>query len=244
MKVISITKENILFVLYVVVIVAGLTVIMRYQTVPASSFSMPLSKKIILIDAGHGGVDPGKISGSTLEKDINLEISKRLQEYLEQGDATVFMTRIDDSDLAQTKKSDMHYRKLTANTSKADIFVSIHQNSFPNASVKGAQVFYFNQSDNSKRLAECIQREMKAFVNYQNKFEAKENSNYYVLKQTSMPAVIVECGFLTNSGEKANLRTPEYQNRVAWAIYMGIIDYFHGISSDEITPAPRTIPID
>jgi N-acetylmuramoyl-L-alanine amidase len=227
MKVISVTKENILIVIYVLIIVAGLAVTMRYQTVPTAAFSMPLSKKIILIDAGHGGADPGKISAKTLEKDINLAIAKQLQTYLEQGDATVFMTRIDDSDLAQSKKSDMYSRKLTANTSKADIFISIHQNSFPDGSVQGAQVFYFNRSNNSKRLAECIQAELKSFVNYRNRFDAKENGNYYVLRQTTMPAVIVECGFLTNYNEKTKLLNPDYQDRLAWAIYMGVLDYFH-----------------
>ncbi|MDR3238754.1 MAG: N-acetylmuramoyl-L-alanine amidase [Clostridiales bacterium] len=238
MKVISVTKESILIVIYVLVIVAGLAVTMRYQAVPTSSFAMPLSKKIVLIDAGHGGVDPGKVSGKTEEKDINLAIAKQLQAYLEQADATVFMTRIDDADLANSKKSDMYHRKLTANTSQADIFVSIHQNSFPDSSVQGAQVFYFNRSDNSKRLAEFIQKELKSFVNYQNRFEAKENGNYYVLKQTSMPAVIVECGFLTNAGEKAKLLNEDYQDRLAWAIYMGILDYFHDTGEPAAPPEP------
>jgi N-acetylmuramoyl-L-alanine amidase len=136
------------------------------------------------------------------------------------------MTRVDDSGLAQSKKSDMYSRKLTANTSKADIFVSIHQNSYPDSRVQGAQVFYFNQSDDSRRLAECIQKEIKAFVNYRNKYEAKENSNYYVLRQTMMPAVIVECGFLSSPNEKYKLVNPDYQDRLAWAVYMGIVDYF------------------
>jgi N-acetylmuramoyl-L-alanine amidase len=227
MKVISVTKENILIVIYVIAIAAGLAMTMRLQTVPTSTFSLPLSKKIVLIDAGHGGYDPGKIAGKSNEKDINLDIAKKLQGYLETGDATVIMTRIDDTGLANTKKSDMYSRKLTANTSNADIFVSIHQNSYPQSSVHGAQVFYFNSSDNSKKLAECIQKELKSSVDYQNKFDPKENSNYYVLRQTSMPAVIVECGFLTNPGEKEKLLDSDYQDRIAWAIYMGIIDYFN-----------------
>jgi len=226
MKIISVTKERILIGVYLLIIVIGLTVTIRNETVMTSSVSMPLSKKIILIDAGHGGWDPGKVSGKTEEKIINLEISKKLQAYLEQADATVFMTRVDDTDLAHTKKSDMYSRKITADTSSADIFVSIHQNSFPDSSVQGAQVFYFNQSDNSKRLAECIQNEIKSFVINKNKYEAKENSSYYVLKQTKMPAVIVECGFLTNPNEKSNLQDSDYQDRIAWAIYMGIVDYF------------------
>ena len=226
MKIISITKEKILIAVYVLVIIIGLTATIRNETVLTSTISMPLSKKIILIDAGHGGLDPGKVSGKIEEKNINLEIAMKLQSYLEQADAMVFMTRVDDSGLAGSKKSDMYSRKLTANTSNADIFVSIHQNSFPKSSVQGAQVFYFNSSDNSRRLAECIQKEIKAFVNYNNRFEPKENSNYYVLKQTTMPAVIVECGFLTSPNEMNKLINPDYQDRLAWAIYMGIVDYF------------------
>jgi len=226
MKVISVTKEKILIGVYLLVIVIGLIVTYRNKTVMTSSVSMPLSKKIILIDAGHGGYDPGKVSGSTQEKTINLAIAQKLQAYLEQADATAFMTRVDDSDLARTKKSDMRSRKLTADTSSADIFVSIHQNSYPSSSVKGAQVFYFNHSDNSKRLAQCIQNELKSFIDNDNKREVTENSSYYVLKNTSMPAVIVECGFLTNPSEKGMLQDPDYQDKIAWAIYMGIVDYF------------------
>ncbi|MDR1640450.1 MAG: N-acetylmuramoyl-L-alanine amidase [Clostridiales bacterium] len=234
MKVISVTKENILLVIYVIAIAAGLAITWRMQAVPTSTFAMPLSKKIVLIDAGHGGYDPGKVSGSSNEKDINLNIAKKLQAYLETADATVIMSRVDDTGV-KSKKSDMYTRKLIANSSSADIFVSIHQNSFPNSGVHGAQVFYFNRSDNSKKLAENIQKELKGFVDYQNKFEAKENSNYYVLKQTSMPAVIVECGFLTNAAEKAKLLEEDYQDRLAWAIYMGIVDYF---TQQEQAPAP------
>ena len=233
MKVISVTKEKILIGVYLFVIVIGLMLTLRNETVMTSNVSMPLSKKIILIDAGHGGLDPGKVSGSTEEKTINLAIAQKLQSYLEQADATVFMTRVDDSDLARSKKSDMYSkksdmysRKLTADTSNADIFVSIHQNSYPSSNVSGAQVFYFNRSDNSKRLAECIQNELKLFINNNNKREVSENSSYYVLKKTSMPAVIVECGFLTNPNEKGLLLDSEYQEKIAWAVYMGIVDYF------------------
>jgi len=226
MKIISVTKEKILIGIYLLVIVIGIVFTLRNETVMTSNISMPLSKKIILIDAGHGGADPGKVSGSTQEKTINLAIAQKLQSYLEQADAITFMTRVDDSDLAQTKKSDMYSRKLTADTSNADIFVSIHQNSYPNSSIQGAQVFYFNQSENSKRLAVCIQNELRSFINNNNKREVTENSNYYVLRRTSMPAVIVECGFLTNPNEKNLLLDSDYQDRIAWAVYMGIVDYF------------------
>ena len=208
------------------IITAGFTAAAKHVAAEASTVSMPLSRKIILIDAGHGGADPGMVAGSTLEKNINLAIAQDLQSYLEQADATVFMTRIDDSGLARTKKSDMYSRKLIADTSKADIFVSIHQNSYSSSRAQGAEVFYFNRSKNSKRLAESIQNELKLFINNNNKHEVMENSNYYVLKKTTMPAVLVECGFLTNPSEREKLLTADYQERMAWAIYMGIVDYF------------------
>jgi N-acetylmuramoyl-L-alanine amidase len=191
------------------------------------AFAMPLERRVIVVDAGHGGWDPGMVSGRVDEKDINLQIAQKLQTFLELGGATVIITRLDDSDLSKSKSGDMAVRRRIANTSRADIFVSIHQNAFGQSSVHGAQVFYFNESDNSKKLATAIQDRIKAFALPYNRFTARANSNYFVLKQTEMPAVLVECGFLTNPGEKAKLLTEGYQEKIAWAIYLGIVDYFY-----------------
>jgi len=193
---------------------------------PATVYALPLSRKVVVIDAGHGGFDPGMVSGKVEEKHINLGIAQKLQTFLEQGGATVIITRLDDSSLGKGKSSDMNARKLIANTSHADIFVSIHQNAYSSSNVKGAQVFYFNESDNSEKLAKLVQARLKEFVDPANKFSHKANSNYYVLKQTMMPAVLVECGFLTNSSERKKLTSEEYQEKVAWGIYLGIVDYF------------------
>ncbi|MCL2285939.1 MAG: N-acetylmuramoyl-L-alanine amidase [Firmicutes bacterium] len=191
-----------------------------------SAHQLPLSRKIIVIDAGHGGWDPGMVSGKVEEKDINLNIAKKLQVFLEQGGATVIITRIDDSDLANNKSGDMSVRRLIANTSNADIFISIHQNSYATPNVKGAQVFFFNESDNSQKLANLVQNRIKEFVDSGNKFKPRANSNYFVLKQTEMPAVLVECGFLTNYNERQKLSSEAYQEKMAWGIYLGIVDYF------------------
>jgi len=193
----------------------------------ATAHAMPVSGKVIVIDAGHGGWDPGMVSGKVEEKDINLSIAKKLQVFLEQGGAMVIITRLDDSDLAKNKAGDMQARRLIANTSSADIFVSIHQNSYHSSNVKGFQAFYFNESDNSKKLATCIQDSMKEFVNPNNKLGSRANKNYYVLKQTEMPAVLIECGFLTNHGERGKLTDKAYQEKIAWGIYMGIVNYFN-----------------
>jgi N-acetylmuramoyl-L-alanine amidase len=197
-----------------------------WDSVPV--FNMPVAKKVVVLDAGHGAWDPGKISGTIEEKDINLAIVQKLQAYLEEGGATVIVTRQDDTSLGDSKAVDMRVRSLIANKSNADIFVSVHQNSFTNAGVHGAQVFYFNQSDDSEKLGDCIQTQLKEFADPANRFLPKPNANYYVLKQTTMPAVIVECGFLSNSGDRKKLSTDEYQEKVAWGIYLGIIDYFDG----------------
>jgi len=193
----------------------------------AIAHAMPLSRKIIVLDAGHGGWDPGMVSNKVEEKGINLSITQKLQVFLEQGGATVIITRLEDKALGDKKSSDMHARRLIANTSHADIFVSIHQNSYSSSNVKGFQAFYFNESDNSMKLAGCIQDRLKEFVNPGNRLGAKANKNYFVLKQTVMPAVLVECGFLTNPGERNMLTTDEYQEKIAWGIYLGIVDYFN-----------------
>ena len=197
---------------------------------------MPLARKVVVIDAGHGGWDPGMVSGKVDEKDINLAIAKKLQVFLEQGGATVIVTRLEDEALANKKVGDMQARRLIANTAHADIFVSIHQNSYKSPNVRGFQAFYFNESDNSKKLANCIQAKLKEFVNPGNKHDARANKNYYVLKETSMPAVLVECGFLTNSSDRSKLTGDEYQEKIAWGIYLGIVEYFNSPAPAQSSP--------
>lgn len=217
---------------FAVVICAGFV----FAPMCAHAHPMPLAHKVIVLDPGHGGWDPGMVSGKVEEKHINLSIVQKLQNYLELGGATVIITRIDDSDLANSKSGDMNARRLIANTSHGDIFVSIHQNSFNAASVKGAQVFFFNESDNSQKLATMVQDRIKEFVDTGNKFKPKANGNYYVLKQTEMPAVLVECGFLTNANERQKLTSESYQEKMAWGIYMGIVDYFTKTTEAVTTP--------
>ncbi len=226
MKVFSIKKETILFFTYLTVIIIGVIKIYKDETV--ATFSMPISKKIIAIDSGHGGWDPGKVSADEkLEKDINLQIAKKLQSYLEQGGSTVLMTRTTDEALGERKSIDMRERIVIANDYKSDILVSIHQNSYPKETVQGAQVFYFENFENSKKLAENVQEEIKAFVDPENRREAKANTNYYLLKKSKTPAIIVECGFLSNPSDTNKLSDNEYQEKIAWAIYKGIIKYFN-----------------
>lgn len=224
MKISNIRIEKILIVIYSVIIVVTLIKVKRYNEV--LSTYLPVSQKVILIDAGHGGEDPGAMVGKTLEKNINLKISMKLKAYLEQGGSYVLMSREEDEALAKDKKADMYRRKVLANSSEADIFVSIHQNYNSNFGAKGAQVYYFEKSEKSKALGLCIQEEIKKIANPSNKMTSMANTDYYVLRQTTMPAVLVECGFMSNSGEKWKLTTDEYQEKIAWAIYSGIVKYF------------------
>lgn len=225
MKVFSIKKESIIFVICMGIILANLINSIGNETKP--TFSMPLSNKIILIDAGHGGWDPGKVASNNIfEKDINLAIAKKLQEYLEQSGAFVFMTRVEDEALSDKKMKDMLNRKEISNSTSADMMVSIHQNSFSQEKVKGAQVFYYKESESGKKLAEFIQTEIKKNIDENNNRVAKTNSDYYILRKIKIPSVIVECGFLSNNNELEKLTSDEYQNKIAWAIYLGILDYY------------------
>ncbi|MBQ9092334.1 MAG: N-acetylmuramoyl-L-alanine amidase CwlD [Anaerotignum sp.] len=191
----------------------------------------PMLDATIVLDAGHGGWDPGKTgTAGANEKDLNLAVTEKLSEYLEQGGAEVILTREDDDALGSGKKTDMAERKRIANESGADILVSIHQNAFPSAKAKGAQVFYHKNSANGKVLAECVQESLRSRVDGSNQRQAKENKDYYILRTTEIPAVIVECGFLSNQEEEKLLNDAGYQEKLAWAIYCGILDYFEKTS--------------
>lgn len=192
---------------------------------------MPVNEKIVILDAGHGGWDPGKagVQGEH-EKEINLKIMTRLQMLLEQGGATVHITRATDEALGDTKSEDMANRRIIADEMMGDILVSIHQNAFSDAKAKGAQVFYHHTSDSGQQLADLIQFYLTSFADPENHRESKSNDDYYILRSTSMASVLVECGFLSNPEEERRLNTEEYQEKIAWSIYMGILKYFEKVS--------------
>lgn len=188
---------------------------------------LPVGAKTIILDAGHGGWDPGKTGhGGADEQEINLAIVKKLQAYLEQGGARVYVTRADAAALGKTKNEDMRVRKEMINSANADILVSIHQNAFPSSSVKGAQVFYHTNSTQGERLADCIQEALRTHTDPDNTREKKPNSDYYILRTTEIPAALVECGFLSHTEEERKLNDDAYQEKVAWGIYCGILNYF------------------
>lgn len=188
---------------------------------------------VVVIDSGHGGNDPGKIGvDGSLEKDINLQIAKKLKAYLEASDVKVVMTREDDRGLYQEsdrnkKMADMKNRCALITETAPDLIVSIHQNSYHEESVYGGQVFYYKSSEKGKRLAELIQKRFDYVLGEKNRRLAKPNGNYYLLLHVKEPIVIVECGFLSNWNEAAALKTDEYQERMAWTIHMGIMEYLN-----------------
>jgi len=196
------------------------------DTAPVMSYAV--ANKVIVIDPGHGGPDPGAKGQISQEKDITLAISQNLARYLSQAGALVIVLRQDDDDLAgnfkgsllQRKRKDLSLRVAKAEDSHADLFISIHTNADPSPRWYGAQTFYNPKSEASKKLAEAIQGEMKRILG-NTKREAKIGS-YYILDKTPMPAVIVEVGFLSNPQEERLLNSSEYQSKVAYAIFSGI----------------------
>lgn len=188
-------------------------------------------KKIIVIDPGHGGFDPGKVGvNEVLEKDINLKISLLLKDVLESEGYEVILTRKEDCGLygstdSNKKRADMQKRVEIINSSNAVLAVSIHQNSFEQESSKGAQVFYHQESEKGKVLGETLQETIKSVIADGNHRVAKANDSYYMLRKTQCPLVIVECGFLSNQAEAKLLTEDEYQKKMAGAIRDGIKKY-------------------
>ncbi len=197
--------------------------------------ALPLSGKLVLIDPGHGGIDAGASANNAVEKELNLEISKTLQKYIEQSGGIAILTRTEDSNTADPerqkgisqKMSDLKERKKDVTDYKADMFISIHMNKFQQPQYKGAQVFYTDdKSGEGKRLGDTIQQAIKDTVDDGNKRKAKNGNSIYVLKDNAVPSALVECGFLSNPQEAELLKTKDYQRRIAWGIYLGIVRFF------------------
>ncbi len=188
---------------------------------------------VVVIDAGHGGKDPGKIGvNGAQEKEINLSIAKKLEQLLKQNDVAVVMTRCEDKDLASEtaenrKNEDLRERVRKIEEAQPVLAVSIHQNSYPEEEVSGAQVFYYTDSEQGKRLGKILQARLKEELNDENHRVAKASKEYYLLKRSSVPTVIVECGFLSNEKEAELLTQEEYQEKIAFSLLLGIMEYIN-----------------
>ncbi|WP_194191697.1 N-acetylmuramoyl-L-alanine amidase [Clostridium chrysemydis] len=184
-------------------------------------------KTSILIDPGHGGIDGGARSkNGTLEKDLNLEISKRLKDSLSKRGYKVSMTREQDLELSSKKREDLDLRCLKKKEVKSDIFISIHQNIFPKVTSKGAQIWY-SSNEKSKLLAESIQSSIKENLQPNNNRLSKDaKGDYKILKDGNLGAnIIIECGFLSNYDDEANLKSSEFQQKLVDSIVIGVERY-------------------
>ncbi|HPT82815.1 MAG TPA: N-acetylmuramoyl-L-alanine amidase CwlD [Limnochordia bacterium] len=204
--------------------------------VPAStSRTQGLSGRTIVLDAGHGGIDPGAVSPKgVLEKDITLAIARELEHLLSRAAVFVIMVRQGDYDLADSseqhlltrKRQDLERRVRIAEEAGADLYLSIHANFFPSSIWSGAQTFYYESDPAGERLAKCIQAELVKRLGPNTR--AAKVGDFRVLRDTSMPAALVEVGFLSNPREAELLADPAYQKRVAEAIFAGLYNYYQG----------------
>ena len=210
-----------------ILIIAGLIMLNRNLGEFVTSDEIKVSENTVVLDAGHGGSDPGKVGvNGVLEKDLNLQITMRVKEILEQKGIQVMLTRQTDEMLCQEnaenrKQEDMKKRVEVINEMNPFLAVSIHQNSYTDPQASGAQVFYYSESQEGKKMAELIQNALLQ-MDSDNKRVAKSNDSYYLLKRTKAPTIIVECGFLSNPSEAEKLKTKEYQETIANAIVKGI----------------------
>lgn len=189
---------------------------------------------VIIIDAGHGGEDSGAVANGVLEKDVNLDIALKLRDFLLSSGYTVVMTR--DSDISiydssaatvrEKKVSDLHNRLSIINGSEDNILISIHQNKFEQSKYYGAQMFYSKNNPESQILAESIRQSVTGLLQPENKRELKPaDKTIYILNKATVPAVIVECGFLSNPDEAQKLSDENYRKKMAFAIYCGFLNY-------------------
>lgn len=226
-------QNRILKLVMVGILMVSMFVVAREGAVYVNSLQVENKKGVcVVIDAGHGGSDPGKVGiNNQLEKELNLKIAEILKGFLQAEGVEVVMTRqsddgLYDEDASNKKVQDMKRRLEIIEKADPEIVVSIHQNSYHEEYVKGAQVFYYSTSENSRQLAEVIQEQLKS-LDPDNRREAKGNDSYFLLKKTSKPIVIVECGFLSNREEAEKLSSDLYQEKMAWNIHMGIMKYLN-----------------
>ncbi|MGN1266467.1 MAG: N-acetylmuramoyl-L-alanine amidase CwlD [Dorea sp.] len=211
----------------VILVIAGLVMLNRNLGEYVTSEKIETKGNVVVLDPGHGGEDPGKVGvNDALEKDINLAIAKKVKKYLEKSKIEVVMTREEDKMLSpensrNKKIEDMKERVKIIDESNAALAVSIHQNSYQESAIKGAQVFYYAHSQQGENAAKIMQDALLK-VDESNTRQAKANETYYLLKRTKIPTIIVECGFLSNPEEVEKLATEEYQDKIAKAIVEGI----------------------
>lgn len=229
MKLIIFKKSIIITIISI--IIAGIAIGLCASALVTTA-STSQGERVIVIDAGHGGIDAGVVGRLTdvKESDINLAIAKQLKSYFSEAGFVVVMTRTSNGGLyglptSGFKKRDMQKRKQIIEECSADMVISVHQNSCPLESRRGGQVFFNPASECGKELAERIQLSLNEMEECVKKSNALAG-DYYMLKCTESPSVIVECGFLTNGEDEKLLSSPVYQKSVAYAIFKGAVSYY------------------
>ena len=203
--------------------------ICTFNFVEAGTNELPLLGKVIYLDPGHGGLDPGAMYKNIKEKNINLQISKNLEKRLTKLGAIVYLTRYDDYDLSvnntiNRKRSDLSRRGNIINKSDCDLFLSIHLNAENTGIWKGAQTFYNTNNKENKKIAELLQQQFKEDSN--SKRKAKNKNDLYLQKRINRPGVLIEVGFLSNASERYLLKQEKYQDKVTLSIANALLKYF------------------
>ncbi len=222
---------------FILLIVFIFLIINAYNnlSISANSVMPENSKHTIIIDAGHGGDDGGAVSNNLTEKDINLKISKILSDIFVTNGYKVVMTRNNDNSIESTgetlrerKVSDMKNRLQIYNSDENNIVISIHQNKFEIEKYSGAQIFYSPNNEYSAVMAESVRSSIINLIQPENTRECKKaTKDIYLLYNSKVPSIIVECGFLSNNEEAKKLNTEAYQKKMAYSIYLGIINYLN-----------------
>lgn len=215
-------------------LVASMFTSMGYKAYHTSSTPYDNSKYItIVVDPGHGGEDPGAFSDlNLLEKDINLDIASKLNDYLVSFGYNSILTRTEDKLLysdnvkGTKKRQDLENRVEIANKINADCFISIHMNKYPAEYCRGLQTFYSNNSDASAILAEYIQKSSTVLQTYNNRKIKDGTDTIFVLENLKIPAVLIECGFLSNNYEATEFSNEEYRSKMAFSIFCGISNFW------------------
>lgn len=227
-------KKTVYFIfgcVFLIVFIILVCIYIKFTSVYVNNSMFILDGKTIVIDVGHGGIDPGKVGKISNEDDVNLAMAIKLKDILSSMGAKVVLTREDEEGLVKnktdewSKKTDMRIRREIINSNDADIMISIHMNSHTDPSCKGAQIFYPKADNTSKQLALLIKEQTDNLSNDSKKREIKQRDDLFILKENNMPCCIVECGFMSNPEEEKNLNDEKYQEQVAWYIALGIAKF-------------------
>ena len=209
------------------ILICFFLLVISFQVISAKE--LPLFQKVIVVDAGHGGRDPGTRYGNTLEKDLNLEIAKVLEKELLKQGAIVYMTRDEDEDLSKTsdyrkKRADLRRRVNFIEKKESDLYLSIHLNWYKDYYYGGAEILYNNINKNNKVLATNLK---ESLTNNNIKTRDLKTTNLYMYRNTNVVGVLVECGFISNKNDRYLLKTKWYQEKFSKALVEGVIKYFN-----------------